>query len=242
MVHAVRMKAIYTAVTSIFAVTSAVLAFPSVIAQASTGTTATSYSLPHRVAAARPDVDSSFYMVQRGDTLSSIARREYGRAARWPALWYINRSRVTDPNVLRVGEKLAVSEWHPYRTWLTAKAMRHIPVPKPPRVVHHAQAASAPPDPAPATTPTAASAPAQPQSYSGAGGYQSCVIARESGGNPSAVNPSSGAGGLYGFLPSTWASLGYPGLPENAPVSEQNAAFAKLYAQQGSAPWVSDGC
>jgi resuscitation-promoting factor RpfC len=74
-------------------------------------------------------------------------------------------------------------------------------------------------------------------------GYQACVIARESGGNPQAVNPLSGAGGLFQFLPSTWAGLGYSGLPQNAPVSVQYQAFAKLYAQAGTQPWSpSDGC
>ncbi len=80
-------------------------------------------------------------------------------------------------------------------------------------------------------------------SYSGSGGFQSCVIQRESGGNASAVNASSGAGGLYGFLPSTWQSLGHSGLPENASVAEQNAAFAQEYAQSGGAAWSAyDGC
>jgi soluble lytic murein transglycosylase-like protein len=75
------------------------------------------------------------------------------------------------------------------------------------------------------------------------GGFQSCVISRESGGNARAVNPSSGAGGLYQFLPSTWASLGYSGLPEDAPVWEQNEAFQKAYAESGTSPWGPyDGC
>ena len=84
----------------------------------------------------------------------------------------------------------------------------------------------------------------QATSYAGApGSFQSCVIQRESGGNASAVNASSGAGGLYGFLPSTWQSLGFSGLPENASVAQQNAAFAKEYAQSGSAAWSAyDGC
>jgi resuscitation-promoting factor RpfC len=72
------------------------------------------------------------------------------------------------------------------------------------------------------------------------------VINAESGGNPAAVNPSSGAGGLYQFLPSTWASLGYasayPGGAQTAPASVQQQAFDKLYAESGSAPWSSDGC
>ena len=57
------------------------------------------------------------------------------------------------------------------------------------------------------------------------------------------MNPSSGAGGLYGFLPSTWQALGHSGLPENASVAEQNAAFAQEYAQGGTSAWAPyDGC
>ena len=79
--------------------------------------------------------------------------------------------------------------------------------------------------------------------YSGGSGYQACVIASESGGNPSAVNPSSGAGGLYQFLPSTWAALGHSGLPQNASVAEQNQAFQQQYAQSGGSAWSPyDGC
>ena len=79
------------------------------------------------------------------------------------------------------------------------------------------------------------------------GAFESCVISHESGGNPRAVNPSSGAGGLYQFLPSTWASLGfasaYPGGAQTAPVSVQGAAFDKLYAEAGTSPWAPyDGC
>lgn len=75
------------------------------------------------------------------------------------------------------------------------------------------------------------------------GSFQSCVISRESGGNPKAVNPSSGAGGLYQFLPSTWVSLGYSGSPQDASVAVQNQAFQKLYAEDGTSPWApSDGC
>ena len=79
--------------------------------------------------------------------------------------------------------------------------------------------------------------------YSTSGGsFAGCVVVRESGGNAQAVNPSSGAGGLFQFLPSTWASLGYSGAPQNASVATQYAAFEKLYAEMGRSPWASDGC
>ena len=69
-----------------------------------------------------------------------------------------------------------------------------------------------------AAAPAAAPAPVASSGIAATGGmsaFQTCVIQRESGGNPSAVNPSSGAGGLYQFLPSTWQALGHSGLPEN---------------------------
>lgn len=72
--------------------------------------------------------------------------------------------------------------------------------------------------------------------------FRQCVISRESGGNPRAVNPVSGAGGLYQFLPSTWAALGFGGLPQHASVAVQNAAFDKAYARWGTSPWAGDGC
>ena len=98
----------------------------------------------------------------------------------------------------------------------------------------------------PAYTPAPAAAPAPVTVAPGGaapGSFQHCVIARESGGNASAVNPVSGAGGLYQFLPSTWAALGHSGLPENASVAEQNQAFQQQYAQSGGSAWPpSDGC
>jgi len=171
--------------------------------------------------------------VHPGDSLSSISQREFGSAASWPALWWANRHAVHNPSVIQAGERLVVPGSHKVKPWLTRAALAAIPA-----AVHAPVAAP------PASTGAATSAaPAQQASYSGSGGFQSCVIQRESGGNPSAVNASSGAGGLYGFLPSTWQSLGHSGLPENASVAEQNAAFAQEYAQSGGAAWSAyDGC
>jgi resuscitation-promoting factor RpfC len=74
-------------------------------------------------------------------------------------------------------------------------------------------------------------------------GVAGCIISRESGGNPRAVNPYSGAGGLFQFLPSTWRSLGFSGLPEYAPVATQWAAFDKEVALAGYSAWTPyDGC
>ncbi len=177
--------------------------------------------------------------VHSGDTLSSISQREFGSAASWPALWWANRHAVHNPSVIQAGQRLQLPSSHKVKPWLTRAALAAIPAPAPaPAPVAVAVAA---PSAGPAAVPSAA--PVQQASYTGSGGFQSCVIQRESGGNASAVNGSSGAGGLYGFLPSTWQSLGYSGLPENASVAQQNAAFAKEYAQSGGAAWSAyDGC
>jgi len=182
---------------------------------------------------------SDHVTVKPGDTLSSISQRAYGKAADWPALWWINRGTVRNPNVIQAGQQLRVSGRPTVTPAMVRAAMAAVPAPPAP--------APAPVSAAPAASEApaapAAQAPAQASSYSGGGGYQSCVIAAESGGNPGAVNPVSGAGGLYQFLPSTWHALGFSGLPQNASVAEQNAAFAKEYAQSGGSAWSPyDGC
>ena len=63
----------------------------------------------------------------------------------------------------------------------------------------------------------------------------------ESGGNYSALNPSSGAGGAYQILPSTWELYGGQGEPQNAPKAEQDRIAAEIWADSGSGAWVC-GC
>jgi len=179
--------------------------------------------------------------VRSGDSLSTLARRYYHHAAWWPRIWWANRHEVANPNSIRAGQTFTIPVPHAPRPSTVAGALHAIPSPPPPsapaRGRHAAPAAAAP---------AAAPAPAQTSGTVGTGGmsaFQACVIQRESGGNPAAVNPSSGAGGLYQFLPSTWAALGHSGLPENASVAEQNQAFQQEFAQSGTSAWAPfDGC
>ena len=177
--------------------------------------------------------------VRAGESLSSISQHEFGKAADWPALWWANRHTVHNPSLIQEGKRLVVPGSHEVKPWLTRAALAAIPAPAPAPVQAAPVASSAP-----AQSSAPAAAPASSASYSGASGsFQSCVIQAESGGNASAVNASSGAGGLYGFLPSTWQGLGFSGSPQNASVAEQNAAFAKEYAQSGTSAWSAyDGC
>ena len=92
----------------------------------------------------------------------------------------------------------------------------------------HAKAASEPAQAAPSAT----------SLLSGMSAFERCVAWRESGDNPTASSA-----GLFGILPSTWASLGYPGTAGGSSVALQKAAFNRLYAQYGTSPWAPyDGC
>jgi len=64
------------------------------------------------------------------------------------------------------------------------------------------------------------------------------IVMCESGGNYSALNPSSGAGGAYQILPSTWELYGGQGEPQNAPKAEQDRIAAEIWADSGSSAWV----
>jgi septal ring factor EnvC (AmiA/AmiB activator) len=64
------------------------------------------------------------------------------------------------------------------------------------------------------------------------------IVMCESGGNWNAVNPSSGAGGAYQILPSTWELYGGHGLPQNASPAEQSAIAAQIWADSGPGAWV----
>jgi len=64
------------------------------------------------------------------------------------------------------------------------------------------------------------------------------IVICESGGNYSAINPSSGAGGAYQILPSTWDLYGGNGAPHEAPKAEQDRIAAEIWADSGGGAWV----
>jgi len=206
----------------------------------------------HHHPAVRALAARSAYTVRFGDSLSQISARFCGTAADYPSL--AAASGIANPNLIFPGQSITLN--------------CHAAVPAPATVHvtsahrhHHARHAghhadrdhtrpagrhSAPGRHARGSDPGRARGPGH-VGTEGMGAFEACVISRESGGNPRAVNPSSGAGGLFQFLPSTWASLGYasayPGGAQTAPVSVQEAAFAKLYAEAGTSPWAPyDGC
>jgi septal ring factor EnvC (AmiA/AmiB activator) len=64
------------------------------------------------------------------------------------------------------------------------------------------------------------------------------IVMCESGGNYSALNASSGAGGAYQILPSTWELYGGQGEPQNASKAEQDRIAGEIWADSGSSAWV----
>jgi hypothetical protein len=191
--------------------------------------------LGHGEGGVRPDtrVPDAFvaparYVVGSGDTLSGIADSHLGGVATWIDLWHANLAAVPDPDLIHPGLALTLPTGH--------VAGPAVPV----RVVNTAYVTPTRPVARHVATVGVGTSRVNVSGYVG---FQACVIRRESSGNPRAVNPSSGAGGLYGFLPSTWRGLGFSGLPENASVSVQDAAFAKEFAADGVSPWRPyDGC
>lgn len=48
------------------------------------------------------------YVVVAGDSLSKIAKREYGNANEWPRIFEANKDILKDPNKIFPGQKLCI--------------------------------------------------------------------------------------------------------------------------------------
>ena len=80
------------------------------------------------------------------------------------------------------------------------------------------------------------------ESWVGEWAIPEAIVMCESGGDYGAVNPSSGAGGAYQILPSTWELYGGEGNnPEDASRSEQDRIAAEIWADSGGGAWVCAG-
>jgi hypothetical protein len=167
------------------------------------------------------------YTVRSGDTLSEIAAREYGSAARWPALWWVNRHKVANPELIVAGQRLRLSAWHPRRAWLDRAARASIPAAP---VSVPMAAPSAGPAPAPVSAPVSGSA----------GGVNwAAVAACESGGNWSTSTGNGFYGGLQ-FTQQTWLGYGggqYAPSANLATSAEQIAVAQRVLAGQGIGAW-----
>jgi LysM repeat protein len=165
------------------------------------------------------------YTVQPGDTLTAISA-QVGRT--WIQLAGFNH--MVDADLILTGQVIQIPPAEYVSTYVASP-------PPPVAVVTYT---------APTRTASTYTAPVNASggsSVAPGSGYEACVIQHESTGNPTAVNYSSGASGLYGFLTSTFDGVtGLSGPASSYPPATQQAAFDKLYASSGSSPWSSDGC
>ncbi|UTH02168.1 LysM peptidoglycan-binding domain-containing protein [Macrococcoides canis] len=195
------------------------------------------------------------YEVQKGDTLEKIAEKFDANVAdlkKW--------NKIKTNKDLKVG-KLIVVDKEEKRQVVTQTATQKAPVTVQQTVAYQAPVVKAPEQAKPAVqapvqkpvqqtvqapvqkpVQQVVQQPAQPAQQTAPAGNSSMdahlrVIAqRESGGNPSAVNPA-GYYGLFQFSPSTWASVGGTGNPANASVEEQWKRARILYQTAGASQW-----
>jgi Transglycosylase-like domain/LysM domain len=179
----------------------------------------------HPAAAHQAHQAPDHYTVKSGDTLSSIARHEYGSATAWPALWWVNRHQVHNPEMIQVGQRLTLSSWHPHKAWLNRAALAAVPAPAPALPVSASAAA-------PAAGTWSAPAPS--------GGVNwSAIAACESGGNWSASTGNGFYGGLQ-FTEGTWLANGggqYAPSASLATPAQQIAVAQRVLASQGIGAW-----
>ena len=168
--------------------------------------------------------------VRRGNSLSEIAEDHCGTPQDWTGIYDANDKVIGgDPNLIVAGQQLTLScktGWAPKPPVVP----QEVPLESPQRTY------SAPKSDSRVVT--------SDVSTSGMGGFQSCVISRESGGNPQVMN-STDHYGLYQFSAGTWATYGGdPADFGHASVAEQDQVFDNAMATPGGAEnWSPyDGC
>ena len=169
------------------------------------------------------------YTVQQGDSLSVIAAHTYGKAADWPAVWWVNRHQVANPNQIATGQRLRLPASGQVPA-LMARAARAASTGTP-----AASAAVSVPQASPsAAAPASTAAPA-----SSGGANWSAIAACESGGNWSADTGNGFYGGLQ-FTEQTWLAYGggqYASSANQATEAQQIAVAERVLAGQGIGAW-----
>jgi peptidoglycan DL-endopeptidase CwlO len=196
---------------------------------------------------------ASTHTVQPGDTLSGIAASAGVPLSKVEAA----NNWIKNPNLIYAGQKIDVPDG---RSGITPMAPTSYQAPAAPSTPSASSDTSAAASTTPAEgtgtssastgysasagtsastgTSSASTGTSSASTGSSPSSFQQCVSWRESGNNPTASSS-----GLYGILPSTWASLGYSGTAGSASVAQQTQAFQQLYAQDGTSPWAPyDGC
>jgi nucleoid-associated protein YgaU len=61
-----------------------------------------------RLEVEKPEPPATFYTVERGDTLSKIAKDHYGNAMKYPVIFEANKPMLTDPDKIYPGQVLRI--------------------------------------------------------------------------------------------------------------------------------------
>jgi LysM repeat protein len=172
------------------------------------------------------------YTVRSGDSLASIAAARLGSASDWPTLWWANHNKISNPNIIEVGQELTEPEVAAPSASLVHRALNAIP-----RAVTRLVSFGRKSKPVSVPVPMGGSASGIP---GGALGY--CIKTHEEG-LSWAWGPGDGGGG-YQFHEATWVEFG--GAPSEYGVADaayQNSVFAHALAAGGASNWtLYDGC
>ena len=186
-------------------------------------------SAPPEQPATRP------HTVAPGESLSKISQAELGTSERWEEIFAVNRATLANPDVIEVGQILAIPS---APVAVSADVLASVtPAPAPAPTVRH-QAATSNRRSATRSTGTRA---VRSRSGGGAGGSLAAIRACESSGNYGAVSANGRYRGAYQFDQQTWQSVGGSGDPAAASPAEQDSRAARLQSQRGSNPWPSCG-
>lgn len=174
------------------------------------------------------------YTVRTGDTLSAIAKHEYGHRADWAGLWWANRHRIGNPNMIAAGQRLRLPNSPKRGSKVVHAAMAAVPAPAP---AHTSAPASAPSSSSGSSSSGATSAP--PPSGSSSGVNWSAIAACESGGDWS-INTGNGYYGGLQFTQQTWLAYGggaYAPTANLASAGEQISVAERVAADVGLSAW-----
>jgi LysM repeat protein len=157
-------------------------------------------------------VGSTHYTVRDGDTLSKIAQSYYHRAADWGYLYHENEKKISDPNLIFVGESLVIPATVPANYTLTDYMPKHS------RTVTSATVTSSTVTPAALTPAAVTPAPVTPSSGDASQGTETSgsTIGGASDGGTVVVQSSGGLSGTLGCsgLEQLWENAG--GNPSDA--------------------------
>jgi nucleoid-associated protein YgaU len=69
-----------------------------------------SSTAPPPQTAPAPVKEPRIYTVVSGDSLSKIAKREYGKASLWPRIFEANKDQIKNPDLIHPGQKLRIPD------------------------------------------------------------------------------------------------------------------------------------